>query len=309
MLTVEELSNKILDDQFDEVTHSDEEPPVEETEAPNNDEQFVDDDSNAQERYDVQTTDNSDSLTHYGIKGMKWGIRKDREKKPYEPKKKDRRYDGESDQDYQNRMAREERERSSKQSERSRVKSEKRAAKERAQTQKRMLKSQERIKQMEIKAQQKNKEIEIAERKRQEARSDKLAKEAEAKRRKEERKAEREKTKSKPVNARTLTDRELNDAIQRLRNEQQYKQLSLQNKSLPTKTVVKAATIGGGILLAVGTAVAKKQLTDVGNQKAGDWLEKKGYLKKGTSNKGGPSITMDDVQKMVDEAVKAAKGG
>lgn len=306
MLTVEELSNKILDDHFDEVTHSNEEPPVEETGAPNNSEQFVDDDSNDKERYGVQSIDESDSLTHYGVPGMKWGVRKDKE---YKPKKKDRRYDGESDQDYQNRMAREERERSSKQSDRSRVKSEKRAAKERAQTQKRMLKSQERIKQMEIKAQQKNKEFEIAERKRQEARSDKLAKEAEAKRRKEERKAEREKTKSKPVNTRTLSDRELSDAIQRLRNEQQYKQLSLQNKSLPTKTVVKAATIGGGILLAVGTAVAKKQLTDVGNQKAGDWLEKKGYLKKGTSNKGGPSITMDDVQKMVDEAIKAAKGG
>lgn len=282
-MTVEELSNRILDEGFGlEVVHSDENP--------------------LENSLDDSTIDESNSLTHYGIKGMKWGIRKDKE---YKPKKKDRRYDGESDQDYQNRMAREERERSSKQSEKLKVQTEKRAAKERAQTQKRMLKSQERIKQMEIKAQQKNKELEIAERKRQEARADKLAKEAEVKRRKEE----KEKTKTKPVNTRTLSDQELNDAIQRLRNEQTYKQLSLQNKSLPTKTVVKAATIGGGILLAVGTAVAKKQLTDVGNQKAGDWLEKKGYLKKGTSNKGGPTITMDDIQKMVNEAVKASKGG
>lgn len=297
-VTVEELSNRILDEGSD-VVHSNELDSDRTFDNNSDDAEIVDEANSPSE------TDESDSLTHYGIPGMKWGVRKDRE---YKPKKKDRRYDGESDQDYQNRMAREERERSSKQSERSKVKSEKRAAKERAQTQKRMLKSQERLRQMEIKAQQKAKETEIAERKRQEARSDKLAKEAKAKRRKEERKAEREKTKSKPVNTRTLSDRELSDAIQRLRNEQQYKQLSLQNKSLPTKTIVKAATVGGGILLAVGTAVAKKQLTDVGNQKAGDWLEKKGYLKKGSANKGGPSITMDDVQKMVDEAIKAAKG-
>lgn len=260
MITKEELSNRILDDDFGlDIVHSNEDPPAEETEATDNSERFVDNDSN--------------DLEHYGIPGMKWGVRKDKE---YKPKKKDRRYDGESDQDYQNRMTREERERSSKQSERSKATSEKRAAKERAQTQKRMLKSQERIRKMEIKAQQKTKEFEISERKRQEARSDKLAKEAEAKRRKEERKAEKEKSKTKTINVRTLTDKELSDAIQRLKDEQTYKEYSLKNSALPKRTLNKVLTKGGGVLLAVGVAVATRQLTAIGNMKAEEFLKKKG---------------------------------
>lgn len=292
-VTVEELSNRILDEGTDL---------EENVNASSADSSFDDNASDAFEHNDcIPTDDETDSLTHYGVKGMKWGIRKDKE---YKPKKKDRRYDGESDQDYQNRMAREERERSSKQSEKSKVKSEKRAAKERAQTQKRMLKSQERIKQMEIKAQQKNKKLEIAERKRQEKRSEKV----EAERKKEQKRAAKEQTKSRPVNTRTLSDQELNDAIQRLRNEQTYKQLSLQNRSLQTKTIVKAATISGGILLAVGTAVAKKQLTDVGNQKVSAYLEKKGWLKKETSDKQKKKKDeipdMDDFRDIINEILK-----
>lgn len=277
-MTMEELSNRILDEGFGlGIEHSDDS----HDEKLNNDTATSLGENNTSIENDL-TNSESDSLTHYGVPGMKWGVRKDR-------KKKDRRYEDETDQEYQNRMTRE-----------SQARSEKFQAKERASTQKRMLKSQERIKKMELKAQQKNKELDIAERKRQEKRADK----AEAERKKAERRAAKEQTKSKSVNTRTLSDRELNDAIQRLRNEQTYKQLSLENKSLPKKTVIKAATVGGGILLAVGTAVAKQQLTAVGNMKAEEFLKKRGIEVPKGKEKG---MSPDDFLKMFNKLKEEGK--
>ena len=276
-MDIETLSNRILDGWLDSLEHGDK--PI--------------DDSDSLEHYDPKFTDDSDYLEHYGVLGMKWGVRKDRDGNAKTKRaKKDRRYDDETDQEYQNRMQRESNERS----EKVRLKSQERI-------QKAQLKNQVRLRKLEIQNQKRQKEQEIAERKRQE----KVAKDATKEREKVE------KTNSKPVSASKLSDKELNDAIQRLRNEKTYKELSLQNRSIQTRTLVKAATIGGGVLLAVGTAVAKKQLTDVGNQKASDYLKKKGWLKENQGNDKSKSkdsskdFTLDDVRELYEELSKAAK--
>lgn len=291
-MDLETISNRILDSNFglvDEIEHSDAEVNSVSTEST---EQI--------KMEDNSDNDDFDSLTHYGVLGMRWGVRKDRFAKV---KKRDRRYEGESDQDYQRRMERESQERRAKTEAKARAEQQKREIKDRATTQKRMLKSQERQQKMQIKAQEKLREEQAAERRKQEE----LRRQEEKQRRKD---AKKEKTNSKPVDVRSLSDMELNDAINRLRNEKTYKDLSLQNKSFPKKTLIKAGTIGGGILLAVGTAVAKKQLTDVGNQKVSSYLEKKGLLKAGTGNKQSSNTapSIDDIKNMIDEAIKNSKG-
>lgn len=278
-MTLEELSKKILDGEFDEeIDHSDEDPaetePVDEETQPT-------DESDSLTHYDVQFTDESDSLEHYGIPGMKWGVRKDRK-----VRRRDRRYEGESDQEYQNRMQRESAERIAKTQAKQKTQSEKRAARERAQTQKRMLKSQERQQKMQIKAQEEKDEQLRKEQKEQRERQKEEAKKAANK---------KSKTKTNvgdPV--KMMSDQELNDAINRLRREQEYKNLTKKPDGLLMKSVKGVGKVGGGILVSVGKNIVTRQLSDIGNQKADAYLKKHG-LKKETSNNQNQPKKEDEI--------------
>lgn len=221
---------------------------------------------------------NDNALSHHGVKGMKWGVRKDRKtsgkKKSSSSTKsnekltslllgKNRRYEGETAAQYQARMKRESEERIAKANVRAQAKSEKRA-----------LKSQEKIAKMQIK-----------EAKRQ-------ADQEASRKANEEKNREGKTTKVNTKNSvKTMSDQEIRDAIARFRLEQDYKneQKKANNatRGIGKKTIVSAAAIGGGILLAVGKSVATKQLTEVGNQKVDKYLVGKGW--KIPENKKGVS--------------------
>lgn len=127
-----------------------------------------------------------DSFAHYGVLGMKWGVRKDRRRK------------GETDADYKERMNRNER-----------------LAKQRL-----GIKSREKMQRQETSRQIK---VIREEGKAQREREKQLLSSQE---RQEETRAKVEKKKSKVRGTvRTMTDQELSDAIIRLQKEKQYKDL------------------------------------------------------------------------------------
>lgn len=261
----ETISNRILDSNFglvDDLEHSDEENEIEVKQTPS--------EENEEIKMEVDTEENPPSdeggeLSHYGVLGMKWGVRKD---KYARVKNRDRKYEGESDQDYQRRMERESQERKAKIESKAREKQQKREIKDRAAYQKRMLKSQEKQQKMQIKAQEKQRE------------EQRKFQEAQAKAQREQFRNEKKKSKTKSIvgdSTKTMTDQELNDAINRLRREQEYKNLIKKPDSFGKKTVKAAAAIGGGIMVAVGKQVITKQLSKYANAKIDDFAKKKGF--------------------------------
>lgn len=233
--------------------------------------------------YDFETLDDDtsigDALTHYGVKGMKWGVRKDRKPSTKKTNKKNsmtsilrgknRRYEEETAAAYQARMKRESQERIAKINAKQQADSEKRAIKERKVQQKMLLKSQQRMEKMRIKDAEN-------ERMRQASKN-------------EEKKTDVDKNKS----TKNMTDQEIRDAINRFKLEQEYRKeknaANLATSSVMNKTLKGAAVVGGGILLTVGKQIAIKQLSDIGNQNLDAYLVKKGVKKKSTIGdaKGG----------------------
>lgn len=203
------------------------------------------------------------SLTHYGVLGMKWGVRKDR---TTTTKKRDRRYENETKEEYKIRMNREHQERLAKISAKSKEASESRTER----MQKRTLKSQEKQAKMQIKAA----ERQMREQRKEKARQEKDAAERERKIRQE---ALRAANKAETKKLQQMSDKEIKDALARW------------NLS-PKSSLKGAAILGGGILLNVGTAVVTKQLTELGNQQLENYLVKHGYMKKPqqkSNNSGG----------------------
>lgn len=296
-MDLESISNRILDSNFglEEFEHSDSEYEDVVENNPNHDEDAANDDqtdSSLQENSDqiiqsdahhdqikmeVQAEESPPSeddseLTHWGIKGMKWGVRRTPEQLGHKRKKKDRKYDDETNEEYQRRMERESRERQAKTEATARAKQQKREIKSQKEYQKRMLKSQEKQQRLQIKAQEKLRADQISEQRRRE--------ELQAKERKQQlRDQSKKKSKTDNLNKhpeKTMTDQELSDAINRLRKEKEYKDMVNQRGGILKKTVKGAAVLAGGILLQVGKSVAVKQLTKYANLKVDDELKKRG---------------------------------
>lgn len=241
-MDLEALSNRILDSTYGlELEHSDD---IFEYDSPS--ENGIED----------------SELTHYGVKGMKWGVRKERERSNNPRSKKtlssnltrkvkfrDRRYEGESAADYKARLKREHEERLAKIESKTRLKEQKKLIK----LQEKQRKAEEKAKNVQEGSNEVNKKTKVGE----------------------------------PV--KKMTDQELNDAIARLRKEKEYLDLMKKPDSLLTKTIKDVNKLGGGVLVEVGKKIIVKQLSDVGNQYADDFLTKKGIKKsKGGGSGGNP---------------------
>lgn len=203
---------------------------------------YLDDDFVEQDSFEED-----DFLEHYGVKGMKWGVRNDKKKKSRKGDKstsifrgKNRRYPGENAAQYNARMKRE---------------SAERIAKINA-------KSQEKIVKMQLK-------------------------DAEKQRSQEEARTNPKTEVSVKKNVKSMSDQEIRDAIARFRLEQDYKNEQKKandaTNGLMRKTLKGAAIVGGGILLTVGKQVVTKQLTDIGNQKLDAKFVERGWKLYSTS--------------------------
>lgn len=184
-------------------------------------------------------------LEHYGVLGMKWGVRKSRKTSNKRAKRKwrDRQYEGETNKDYQDRMKRE-------------------SAERLAKTQRKMLKDQMRFEAAAHKRELKSHKEELDTQKKiaeTEAKAQKDAREA-----KDKKKSDTFRNKKDAV--KSMTDQELNDAINRLRKEKEYLDMTKEPDGVLKATLKKTSSVGGGILINVGKAVVTKELTRMASE-------------------------------------------
>lgn len=244
-MTIEELSDRILDDTY---SHS-----------------------------GVPKKENS--IAHYGVLGMKWGVRKDRKR------------EDETDQQYKDRLDRESRERTAKAD-----------RKARAKDQKRSLRSQERIEKIRTKAQLKQTQKQLESQAKQREAQQKQQEKQQARQDKERRKQEKKKTKSdidknkKESSTKLMTDQELRDAINRMQMERNYKQLSKKPDGLGKKAFMALA-------VPVGMTIIKSQLTKLGGDLATEKMKPvRSKLGLKNDDKGGSKISADEINKIIEEA-------
>lgn len=227
-MTVEEISERIINGQSSEISLSQED------------------------------EDSSNDFAHYGVLGMKWGVRKDRQRK------------GESDQQYKDRMDRQSRERIAAADRKAKAKEQKRQIKAQERDKRRTLRSQERLEKARLKSQLKNKEAEIEAQEKQRA---ELRKDLEKQQKAKDKVSNKRSSKKKGTPVELMTDEELRSAINRINLEKQYKDAG-KKKSGALSKAAKA------VIIPVGLAVLKGRLTKIAN-KAIDDVEAKYQAKKG----------------------------
>lgn len=245
----------------------------------------------------------NDFLEHHGVKGMKWGVRKDR--KSIFTRKRDRRYDDETDKEYQARMNREFQERSAKARAKEQANSEKRASKERIKLQKAILKSQEKQQKLQAKTQREEAERKAKQQREEADRKAKQQKDEAERKEREQIRASKEKSNTNK-NVKSMSDQDLSSALNRLRQEKSYldmkKDVNKASRGAVKAGLIGAGTVAGGVLLAVGKEVAKKQLTELGNQRLEDYLVKHNYMKK--PEKGNNQTSEEKMKKMIEKLMK-----